>query len=111
MTSIDSAILWVQSAMFGTIASAVAVIAIALVGMAMLGGRIDVRHSIRTVLGCFLIFGAPTIAAAFMALVSVPTAPVIESIPVATPLALLPPPPPREASFDPYAGASVPERR
>lgn len=110
-SALSNAVLWAQSALLGTIASAIAVIAVATMGLLMLSGRIDVRRGARTILGCFLIFGAPTIAAAFMAMVGgateAPAPPQAES----APLPVLPPAPPRQTSVDPYAGASVPTRR
>ena len=60
--AIASAAIWLQSTLLGTIATTVAVIAVASVGFLMLAGRIDVRRGAQVVLGCFVIFGASTIA-------------------------------------------------
>ncbi len=57
---------WIANAVTGSTAAAVAVLAIAFVGFGMLQGRIDVRRGATTILGCFLLFGAPAIASALM---------------------------------------------
>ena len=58
---IVAAINWVQGTLLGNIATAVAVIAVAVVGFMMLTGRMNWRHGITVVLGCFIIFGAAAI--------------------------------------------------
>ena len=60
--AIASAVGWFQGALLGSIATIVAIIAIASVGFLMLTGRIDIRRAARVVFGCFIIFGASTIA-------------------------------------------------
>lgn len=104
-----AALAWVQGTLLGTIATLVAVIAIASIGFAMLSGRVDMRHGIRMVLGCFILFGASTIAAGiqagFAGAVEAPHPAVTQAAPLP---AILPEPPP--ANADPYAGASVPVR-
>lgn len=108
-SSLVAALAWVQGTLLGTIATLIAVIAIASIGFAMLSGRVDMRHGVRMVLGCFILFGASTIAAGiqaeFAGTAGGPRSPVAQSSP-------LPPdqsdPPP--INIDPYAGASVPFR-
>ncbi|HVY88094.1 MAG TPA: TrbC/VirB2 family protein [Hyphomonadaceae bacterium] len=58
---IVAAINWVQGTLLGNIATAVAVIAVAVVGFMMLTGRMNWKHGITVVLGCFIIFGAAAI--------------------------------------------------
>jgi type IV secretion system protein VirB2 len=58
-----SAITWLQSTLLGTIATVVAVIAVATVGFMMLTGRINWRYGATVVLGCFILFGASSIVA------------------------------------------------
>jgi len=58
-----NAVRWVEGTLLGTIATVVAVIAIASVGFMMLSGRIDWRRGAVVILGCFILFGAATIAA------------------------------------------------
>ena len=47
--------------MEGGIATAVAVIAVAFVGFMMLTGRMNWKHGITVIVGCFILFGAATI--------------------------------------------------
>jgi type IV secretion system protein VirB2 len=56
-----SAVSWLQGTLMGTVATVVAVIAIAAVGFGMLTGRINWRHGAVVVLGCFILFGAASI--------------------------------------------------
>jgi type IV secretion system protein VirB2 len=58
-----SAVNWLQGTLLGTIATVAAVIAVAAVGFMMLTGRINWRHGITVVLGCFILFGAASIVA------------------------------------------------
>lgn len=100
---------WVQHLLLGSIATIVAVLAIAATGAAMLTGRIDVRRGAMVIIGCFLLFGAPTIAAGlYAALTGTVVDPTIQkSLP--TPNA----PPVQKSTdpYDPYAGAAVPQQR
>lgn len=54
---------WVQGTMLGTVATVVAVIAVAAVGFLMLTGRVNWRHGAVVILGCFVLFGAAGIVA------------------------------------------------
>jgi len=58
-----SAVNWLQGTLLGTIATVVAVIAVAAVGFMMLTGRINWRYGVTVVLGCFILFGAASIVA------------------------------------------------
>ena len=58
-----AALTWVQGTLLGNVATAVGVIAIAMVGFMMLTGRINWRVGMVVVLGCFVLFGATTIVA------------------------------------------------
>lgn len=60
---IVNAVRWLQGTLLGTVATVVAVIAIASVGFLMLTGRINWRHGAVVVLGCFILFGAASIVA------------------------------------------------
>ena len=53
---------WIDSVATGSLASVIAVVAVAVVGMMMLTGRIEVRRGFTVVIGCFLVFGANIIA-------------------------------------------------
>lgn len=52
---------WLQGTLLGTVATVVAVIAVAVVGLLMLSGRINWRHGAVVILGCFILFGAASI--------------------------------------------------
>lgn len=108
-----AAISWLQDLLLGTVATSIAVIAIAAIGFGMLTGRVNIRHGATVVLGCFILFGASTIVNGLRYAASGvggDTAPPV--VVVAPP----PPPPPHvqpsgvPAPYDPYAGASVPIR-
>lgn len=58
-----NALSWVQGTLLGNVATAVAVIAVAVVGFMMLSGRINWRFGATVILGCFVLFGATTIVA------------------------------------------------
>ena len=58
-----SAVNWLQGTLLGTIATVVAVIAVASVGFLMLTGRINWRYGATVILGCFILFGAASIVA------------------------------------------------
>lgn len=106
-TSIAGAIDWINGVLLGSVAIALCVLAVALVGLLMLGGRLPVRHGMRVVLGCFVLLGAPAIAAGIAGAwqeipASPPLAPATAIEPIEEPRADLPP-----ADYDPYAGASL----
>lgn len=60
---IVNAVQWMQGTILGTVATVVAVIAVAVVGMMMLTGRINWRYGATVILGCFILFGAVSIVA------------------------------------------------
>lgn len=108
------AVQWFEGTFLGAVATGVAVIAVASIGYLLLSGRVDVRRAIQVILGCFIIFGASSIAAGIMRGVA-------ESgrSPPARAASLPPRPYPSDASepavkrmpYDPYAGAAMPVRR
>ncbi|MEA3038705.1 MAG: hypothetical protein QOE79_1218 [Sphingomonadales bacterium] len=114
-----TAIGWLQGTLLGTVATTLAVIAVAAVGMMMLTGRINLRRGASVVFGCFILFGASSIAGGIQSAVAaadfgsapLPAAyqPVVEAPP---PVLVAPPPAPAKPPVqnDPYAGASVPNR-
>lgn len=55
------AVTWLQGTLLGTVATTIAVIAVAMVGFGMLTGRINWRHGAVVILGCFIVFGAASI--------------------------------------------------
>ena len=60
---IVGAVRWLQGTLLGTVATVVAVIAVASVGLLMLTGRINWRYGATVILGCFILFGAASIVA------------------------------------------------
>lgn len=58
-----AAVNWVQGTLLGNVATAAAVIAVAVVGFMMLTGRMNWKHGITVILGCFVLFGATVIVA------------------------------------------------
>lgn len=58
---------WIQNTLLGNLATAVAVIAVAVVGFMMLTGRLNWRYGLTVIVGCFVLFGAATIVAGIQA--------------------------------------------
>ena len=109
-----AAVQWLQATLLGTVATLVAVICVATVGLMMLSGRIDLRRGASVVLGCFILFGASAIAAGIRSVADADSAPAEPAYRVEPWLPPPPPPPapraPPPVASDPYAGAAVPTR-
>jgi type IV secretory pathway VirB2 component (pilin) len=58
---IVAALGWLQGTLLGNVATAVAVIAVAMVGFMMLTGRMNWRFGATVIIGCFILFGASAI--------------------------------------------------
>jgi type IV secretory pathway VirB2 component (pilin) len=56
-----AALEWVQGTLLGNLATTAAVIAVAVVGLMMLTGRIDWRRGLTVIVGAFIVFGAAAI--------------------------------------------------
>ena len=99
---------WVQVTLLGSLATAVAVIAVATVGLLLLTGRVNLKRGLMVIVGCFILFGASSIANGLRGAASSVTNASGESI-GAVPLqpSALQLPPPALAQEDPYAGASL----
>ena len=54
---------WIEGTLLGNLATTAAVIAVSVVGLMMLTGRIDWKRGLTVVLGAFIIFGAAAIVA------------------------------------------------
>jgi type IV secretory pathway VirB2 component (pilin) len=108
VSTISNAVNWISDLLFGPLATAIAVIAIAWIGIAMLSGRIDIRRGLSVIFGCFLLFGARGVADG---LTSSEFNENQQSISTVSPPPNFPIPPPTAANntnaFDPYAGAAV----
>jgi type IV secretion system protein VirB2 len=102
---VESSIDWLTGTMLGTVATSVCVIAIALIGFQMMSGKLPIMRGLRVIVGCFLLLGAPVVAASISGLwqrnagqaALPPVSPQAED-----PRVDLPP-----ADYSPYAGASV----
>ena len=104
-----AAVAWIEQTLLGTVATSIGVIAVASVGLMMLSGRIGLRHGATVIAGCFVLFGAASIAAGIQSFAGTGgggEAIVYQPEP--------PPPLPQVAdepvNADPYAGASLPSR-
>jgi len=64
---IVSALMWLQGTLLGNVATAVAVIAVAMVGFMMLTGRMNWRFGATVIIGCFILFGAVAIVSGIQA--------------------------------------------
>ena len=109
-SAIVAAVRWLEGTLLGTVATSVAVIAVAWVGLLMLAGRLEVRRGLTVILGCFILFGAASIAAGVRGAAGSGPAqaaltPPPQPIPGPPPSSPLP-----KANPDPYAGAAVPGR-
>lgn len=97
---------WLESLLGGSMVPALCVLAIALLGLMMLGGRLPIRTGVQVVLGCFLLLGAPLVARELQSLAQAEAgdASTITAVvaPTSEPAKPLPP-----ANYDPYAGASL----
>ncbi len=108
-----NAVTWIEGTALGTIATIIAVLVVAGIGLSMLTGRIHWRQGLTVVIGCFVVFGARGIADGIlnMARGTSGHAELAEKEPAPSPLASAPKTPtPPPAAYDPYAGASVPPR-
>lgn len=104
--SLTGAVDWMTGTMLGNVATGLCVVAIAVVGLMMLSGRLALREGARVVLGCFVLFGAPALAVALRDMADMDNP--VEQV-TAPPL---PPRPPLPTStYDPYAGASLRNNR
>jgi len=98
----QTAVQWLEHLLLGSIAVAIATLAVAATGIALLTGRIDRRRATVLVIGCFTVFGAASIEPG---LIGLPGA--TEASSPQTPSS--PPPaqrPQLTPGFDPYAGAA-----
>lgn len=104
-----AAAIWWRTLATGTVATLVATIAVAVIGLLMLQGRQPLRRGVTVVLGCFLLFGARMVADGLLGIGRG-----MAGDPVAAQRFVAPAPvatvPSQPAVYDPYAGAAVPVR-
>lgn len=102
---IEAAVNWITFVLLGELALGLCVLAVALVGLLMMSGRLPIKTGMRVAIGCFVVLGAPSIATGLLGTVGGNGAPPPT---LAQPAPARQPPP---ANYDPYAGASVPTDR
>ena len=94
---------WLRDALLGTFSTSLAIIAVGFVGLRMVTGHMSPVLVIRVLAGCFVLFGAPTIASGLIAAAK-------DGYHTHAPDPLESPKPPslpRPDQVDPYAGASA----
>lgn len=98
---IVKAVVWAGQLLAGPAATSACILAVASIGMAMLVGRIDSKRALTCLIGCFVIFGATSIATALSTSVLDTPSPIgiVATDPVLDQ-------PSQSSDFDPYAGAS-----
>ena len=102
---------WVQGVFLGNITTAIAIIAIASIGFAMLTGRVDLRRGGTIILGCFILFGASTIANGLRGAAQSSETLLSQNAPAPPPVFARPARnDAANSGYDPYAGASVPQQ-
>jgi len=96
---------WITGTLFGSVAVSLCVIAVAIVALMLMSGRLQIREGVRVAVGCFVLLGAPVIAAGLRSAAN-EAAPVgVTQFVVPVPAAVPPRLPP--SNYDPYAGASL----
>lgn len=104
--SLLGAIDWISGTMVGPVATSLAILAVAMIGILLLAGRLAMRQGVLVVVGCSVLFSASTIAQGIVTHTAPPALvfdhTVVDDAPPAQPSR--PPPKP----YDPYAGAAVP---
>lgn len=100
---IGASVNWVEHLLLGSVATGVATIAVAVVGLATLTGRLGLRRGVCVIVGCFIITGAPSITQRLSTLARADPAPDAITSPAILPIA----PPQASAGYDPYAGAGL----
>jgi len=103
---IQGASAWIESLIGGSLATSLCVIAVAILGLLLLTGRLRIRRSVEVVLGCFLLLGAGVTATQLQQLSQGIVGQGSGNKELVTPQAP-PAKPPPPANYDPYAGASL----
>ena len=103
------AIQWIEALLLGNLATIIAIVAVASIGFAMLNGRMDLKRGGGILLGCFILSGASTIANGLRNAAQSADVQYSIAAPVPSPTFVRPPQAAAASSYDPYAGASVPQ--
>lgn len=107
--AIPAAVEWALGTLLGSVATGVAVLAVAFLGFGMLVGRTDWRTWVRVVLGIFILFGSPMIVRELMAFAR-DGEPAGSSQAAAGEIPQQPVVPKNAPAADPYAGAGLPQQ-
>lgn len=105
--SMLAALTWIESTLTGTVGTSLAVLAVGWFGLALLSGQASLRRGAMVVIGCFILFGAPSLARGLMGLAG-NARNASAAAPQASLITAPPPAPAMPPDFDPYAGAAVP---
>jgi type IV secretion system protein VirB2 len=108
-SSLAASAQWIEGVLLGDVAVVLAVIAVAIIGILLLAGRLAARQAAQVAIGIAIVFGAPTIAAGLIDTAGDPTAPATELVstkPVESAREALPP-----SDYNPYAGAALRDDR
>jgi type IV secretion system protein VirB2 len=109
-SAILPAVQWIEAIFLGNIATILAIVAVASIGFAMLTGRLDLRRGGTIILGCFILFGASTIAAGLRNAAQASDGQYSVAADVSPPVFIRPTQTDAANPYDPYAGASVPQQ-
>lgn len=110
MQPLTSAADWVENVLLGSTAIVIATLAVATVGLLTLRGQVPFRRGASVLIGCFVLFGAATLARGIIDTARMGRADMV-AMPIEAP-APMPPVivPAQPQVYDPYAGAAVPIR-
>jgi type IV secretion system protein VirB2 len=103
-----AAVQWLEGTVLGTVVTTISIIAVASIGFMALAGHVDLRRAAAIIIGCFILFGASSMVVGVRRLAAGGTMELVYPAPGGTNQILLPPR--AETAYDPYAGASVPQR-
>lgn len=104
-SAIGEAAQWFSNLVSGSLAQGLAVLGFGLLGFLLLGGKLPLRRAGSVVIGTFLLFGAPVIAAGLLTSLDLNGIGTFNLIVPASPTvvpAQSPPQPGRSDPFDPY---------
>lgn len=63
---VANSVTWIGDTLLGEVAITLCVLAVAFVGFSMLTGHISIRRGGQVIIGCFILLGAPVIAASIL---------------------------------------------
>ena len=108
-TPIGNSANWLTTVVLGELAIALCIIAVAIIGLLLMSGRLAIRRGALVALGCFIVLGAPILASAFVNVAE--TGRTSDGYRSASPVKREPARNLPPSSYDPYAGASMRDDR